>query len=283
MGFLAGKRVLILGVASKLSIASGIAAAMHREGAELAFTYQNERLKDRVLKFAESWGSDLVYPCDVTKDEEIQALFSSLSTNWDGLDGLVHCLAYAPANELDGNYVDVTTREGFLMAHEISSYSFVALAQAARSLMDGRNGSLLTLSYLGAIRSLPNYNVMGLAKASLEANVRYMAASLGPTGTRVNAISAGPIRTLAAAGIKSFRKMLQHNAGQTPLRRNITIEEVGIAASYLCSDLASGISGEILYVDGGFNTTAMGSLNQAEISTAHTRHRALIKHSKSRP
>jgi len=264
MGFLAGKRVLILGVASKLSIASGIAAAMHREGAELAFTYQNERLKDRVLKFAESWGSDLVYPCDVTKDEEIQALFSSLSTNWDGLDGLVHCLAYAPANELDGNYVDVTTREGFLMAHEISSYSFVALAQAARSLMDGRNGSLLTLSYLGAIRSLPNYNVMGLAKASLEANVRYMAASLGPTGTRVNAISAGPIRTLAAAGIESFRKMLQHNAGQTPLRRNITIEEVGNAASFLCSDLASGISGEILYVDGGFNTTAMGSLNQAE-------------------
>ena len=263
MGFLAGKRVLILGVASKLSIASGIAQAMHREGAELAFTYQNERLKDRVLKFAQSWDSDLVYPCDVSKDEEIQDLFTALSKKWDGLDCLFHCLAYSPANELDGDYVDVTTREGFMMAHEVSSYSFVALAQAARSLMEGRNGSLLTLSYLGAMRSLPNYNVMGLAKASLEANVRYMAASLGPTGTRVNAISAGPIRTLAAAGIKSFRKMLKQYARQTPLRRNITIEEVGNAASSLSSDLASGISGEILYVDGGFNTTAMGSLEDA--------------------
>jgi enoyl-[acyl-carrier protein] reductase I len=185
MGFLTGKRVLILGVASKLSIASGIAEAMHREGASLAFTYQNDRLKDRVLKFAASWDSDLVYPCDVSKDEEIQDLFSALAETWDGLDGLVHCLAYAPANELDGDYLDVSTRAGFLMAHEISSYSFVALAQAARPLMEGRNGSLLTLSYLGAVRSLPNYNVMGLAKASLEANVRYMAASLGPSGTRV--------------------------------------------------------------------------------------------------
>ncbi|PCJ28427.1 MAG: enoyl-[acyl-carrier-protein] reductase FabI [SAR86 cluster bacterium] len=261
MGYLTGKRILILGVASKLSIASGIAAAMHREGAELAFTYQNERLKDRVLKFAESWDSDLVFPCDVSNDEEITNLFSELSNTWDGLDGMVHCLAFAPGHELDGNYVDVTTREGFRTAHEISSYSFVALAKAAKPLMEGRNGALLTLSYLGAVRSLPNYNVMGLAKASLEANVRYMAASLGPSGTRVNAISAGPIRTLAAAGIKSFRKMLQHNANQTPLRRNVTIEEVGNAASFMCSDLASGISGEILYVDGGFNTTAMGSLN----------------------
>ena len=261
MGYLAGKRVLILGVASKLSIASGIADAMHREGAELAFTYQNEKLKERVQKFASEWGSDLVFPCDVSRDDEIQALFSNLGNKWDGLDCLVHCLAYAPAHELDGNYVDVTTRQGFITAHEISSYSFVALAQAGRSLMRGRNGSLLTLSYLGSQRSLPNYNVMGLAKASLEANVRYMAASLGPEGTRVNAISAGPIRTLAASGIKSFRKMLEHNAQQTPLRRNVTIEEVGNAASFLCSDLASGISGEILYVDGGFNTTAMGSLN----------------------
>ena len=261
MGYLAGKRVLILGVASKLSIASGIADAMHREGAELAFTYQNEKLKERVQKFAAEWGSELVFPCDVSRDEEIQALFSELSKKWDGLDCLVHCLAYAPAHELDGNFVDVTTRQGFITAHEISSYSFVALAQAGRSLMRGRNGSLLTLSYLGSQRSLPNYNVMGLAKASLEANVRYMAASLGPEGIRVNAISAGPIRTLAASGIKSFRKMLEHNAQQTPLRRNVTIEEVGNAASFLCSDLASGISGEILYVDGGFNTTAMGSLN----------------------
>ncbi len=261
MGFLAGKRILILGVASKLSIASGIAQAMHREGAELALTYQNEKLKDRVYKFAEGWDSKLVFPCDVTSDEQIQDLFAGLAEQWDGLDSVVHCLAYAPAHELNGNYVEVTTREGFLTAHEISSYSFVALAQAARELMQGRNGSLLTLSYLGAMRSLPNYNVMGLAKASLEANVRYMASSLGPEGTRVNAISAGPIKTLAAAGIKSFRKMLQHNAMQTPLRRNVTIHEVGNAASFLCSDLASGISGEILYVDGGFNTTAMGSLN----------------------
>lgn len=263
MGFMTGKRVLVLGVASKLSIASGIAAAMHREGAELAFTYQNDKLKDRVHGFAEGWGSDLVYPCDVTDDDQIQDLFSNLSEKWDGLDCIVHCLAYAPAHELNGSYVDVTTRDGFLTAHEISSYSFVALAQAGKEMMAGRNGSLLTLSYLGAMRSLPNYNVMGLAKASLEANVRYMASSLGPDGTRVNAISAGPIKTLAAAGIKSFRKMLEYNAGQTPLRRNVSIEEVGNAAAFLCSDLASGISGEILYVDGGFNTTAMGGLEQA--------------------
>lgn len=260
MSFLAGKRVLILGVASKLSIASGIAAAMHREGAELAFTYQNEKLKDRVLGFAEQWDSNLVFPCDVTSDQQIDDLFSGLSEKWDGLDGIVHCLAFAPGNELDGNYADITTREGFLTAHEISSYSFVALAKAGKELMAGRDGSLLTLSYLGAMRTLPNYNVMGLAKASLEANVRYMASSLGPEGTRVNAISAGPIRTLAASGIKSFRKMLDYNAKQTPLRRNVTIDEVGNAGAFLCSDLASGISGEILYVDGGFNTTAMGTL-----------------------
>ncbi len=260
MGYLAGKRILILGIASKLSIASGIAQAMHREGAELALTYQGERFKGRVEGFAEKWDSQLTFPCDVTNDQEISDLFTNLGEHWDGLDGIVHCLAFAPGDELDGDFVDVTTREGFLLAHEISSYSFVALAKAGQALMAGRNGSLLTLSYLGAVRSLPNYNVMGLAKASLEANVRYMAASLGPSGTRVNAISAGPIRTLAASGIKSFRKMLEHNAQQTPLRRNVTIEEVGNAASFLCSDLASGISGEILYVDGGFNTTAMGSL-----------------------
>ena len=251
MGFLAGKRILILGVASKLSIASGIASAMHREGADLAFTYQNDKLKDRVIKFAEGWNSNLVYPCDVASDQQIDELFSALSESWGALDGIVHCLAYAPGHELDGDYVDVTTRDGFLTAHEISSYSFVALAKAGKALMHGRNGSLLTLSYLG------------LAKASLEANVRYMASSLGPDGTRVNAISAGPIKTLAAAGIKNFRKMLQNNARQTPLRRNVTTAEVGNAAAFLCSDLASGISGEILYVDGGFNTTAMGSLEEA--------------------
>ena len=262
MSFLSGKKVLILGVASKLSIASGIAAAMHKKGAELAFTYQSEKLKDRVMGFAEGWGSDKDYPCDVTNDNQIDKLFERVSDQWEGLDAIVHCLAFAPAHELNGNYVDVTTREGFLTAHEISSYSLVALAQKGRELMTGRNGSLLTLSYLGALRSLPNYNVMGLAKASLEANVRYMSASLGPEGTRVNAISAGPIKTLAAAGIKSFRKMLEHNAKQTPLRRNVTIDEVGNAAAFLCSDLASGITGEVLYVDGGFNTTAMGSLNE---------------------
>ena len=262
MSFLSGKKVLILGVASKLSIASGIAAAMHKNGAELAFTYQSEKLKDRVMGFAEGWGSDKVYPCDVTNDNQIDKLFERVSDQWEGLDAIVHCLAFAPAHELNGNYVDVTTREGFLTAHEISSYSLVALAQKGRELMTGRNGSLLTLSYLGALRSLPNYNVMGLAKASLEANVRYMSASLGPEGTRVNAISAGPIKTLAAAGIKSFRKMLEHNAQQTPLRRTVTIDEVGNAAAFLCSDLASGITGEVLYVDGGFNTTAMGSLNE---------------------
>jgi enoyl-[acyl-carrier protein] reductase I len=263
MGYLKGKRILILGVASKLSIASGIAAAMHREGAELAFTYQGDRLKNRVTEMAETWGSSLVFPCDVTNDNQITDLFSELSKSWDGLDGLVHCLAFAPAHELDGNYVDVTTREGFLTAHEISSFSLVALTKAAKPmLLSGVHPSILTLSYLGAVRSLPNYNVMGLAKASLEANVRYMASSMGPDAVRVNAISAGPIKTLASAGVKSFKKMLQHSAEQTPLRRNVTIDEVGNAASFLCSELASGISGEILYVDGGFNTTAMGSLNE---------------------
>lgn len=260
MAFLRGKKILILGVASKLSIATGIARAMHREGAELAFTFQNERLGKRVADIAGECGSEMLFPCDVTNDGEIGQLFRDLSKSWEGLDGLVHCLAYAPAGELDGDYVDVTTREGFLTAHEISSYSFVALARAARPLMGGRNGSLLTLSYLGAMRSLPNYNVMGLAKASLEANVRYMASSLGPEGTRVNAISAGPVRTLAASGVKSFRKMLDYNARNTPLRRNVATDEIGNAAAFLCSDLATGICGEVLYVDGGFNTTAMGSL-----------------------
>ncbi len=260
MGFLAGKKALIVGVASKLSIAYGIAEAMHREGAEIALTYQNEKLKKRVEEFGEKWGSTIFMPCDVASDEEIANVFTELGKHWDGLDILVHSVGYAPGNELDGNYVDVTTREGFRIAHDISSYSFVALAKGARELMRGRNGSLLTLSYLGAERTCPNYNVMGLAKASLEANVRYMAASLGPEGTRVNAISAGPIHTLAAPGIKSFRKMLSEAEKHTPLRRNVTTEEVGNVAAFLCSDLASGITGEITYVDGGFNITAMGGL-----------------------
>ena len=259
MGILTGKKALIVGIASKLSIAKGIADAFHREGAEIALTYQNDKLKKRVTAFAEEYNSQLTFPCDVSSDEEIENLFKSLAEHWDGLDILVHSVGFAPGHELTGNYVDVTTREGFQIAHDISSYSFVALAKGARELMRNRNGSLLTLSYLGAERVITNYNVMGLAKASLEANTRYMAASLGPEGTRVNAISAGPIRTLASSGIKDFRKMLAENAKQTPLRRNVTIEEVGNAGMFLCSDLASGISGEILYVDGGFNITAKGS------------------------
>lgn len=262
MGFLTGKRVLVVGVASKLSIASGIAAAMHREGAELAFTYQNDKLKGRVEDFAQTWGSsaEFCFPCDVGNDEDITAVFQALAKHWDGLDGIVHSVGFAPGDQLEGDFTEVTTREGFRIAHDISSYSFIALAKAGRELMKGRNGSLLTLTYLGAERTMPNYNVMGLAKASLEASVRYLAASLGPEGTRVNAVSAGPIRTLAASGIKNFRKMLAANEAQTPLRRNVTIEEVGNAGAFLCSDLASGISGEILYVDGGFNTTALGRL-----------------------
>ncbi len=262
MGFLAGKKVLIVGIASKLSIATGIANAMHREGAEIALTYQNDKLKQRVETFGAQWNSQIILPCDVADDAQISAVFEEIGKIWDGIDIIVHSVGYAPAHELDGDYVDVTTREGFRIAHDISSYSFVALAKAARPLMRGRNGSLLTLTYLGAERTLPNYNVMGLAKASLEANVKYMAASLGPEGTRVNAISAGPIRTLAASGIKSFRKMLSENEKQTPLRRNVTIDEVGNAAAFLCSDLASGISGEVLFVDGGFNTTGMAPLDK---------------------
>ncbi|PKM05423.1 MAG: enoyl-[acyl-carrier-protein] reductase FabI [Gammaproteobacteria bacterium HGW-Gammaproteobacteria-6] len=262
MGFLSGKRVLIVGVASKLSIASGIAAAMHREGAELAFTYQNDKLKARVEGFAAEWGSgpELCFPCDVADDAQIEHAFAELAKKWDGLDCIVHSVGFAPGDQLDGDFTAVTTREGFRIAHDISAYSFVALAKAGRELMQGRNGSLLTLSYLGAERTMPNYNVMGMAKASLEAGVRYLATSLGPEGTRVNAISAGPIRTLAASGIKSFRKMLSHNEKQTPMRRNVTIDEVGNVGAFLCSDLASGVSGEIMYVDGGFNITAMGNL-----------------------
>ncbi|KZY28864.1 MULTISPECIES: enoyl-ACP reductase [unclassified Oleiphilus] len=263
MGFLAGKKVLIVGIASKLSIATGIANAFHREGAEIALTYQNEKLKKRVEGFGEAWGSKLILPCDVADDEQISQVFEEIAKVWDGIDIIVHSVGYAPAHELNGDYVDVTTREGFQIAHDISSYSFVALAKASRELMKGRNGSLLTLTYLGSERTLPNYNVMGLAKASLEANVRYMAGSLGPEGTRVNAISAGPIRTLAASGIKNFRKMLSENEQQTPLRRNVTIDEVGNAAAFLCSDLASGISGEVLFVDGGFNTSGMRSLEES--------------------
>ena len=218
-------------------------------------------MRGRVEGFAELFGSSLTFPCDVVSDDEIRAVFSELGKSWDGLDVVVHSVGYAPGHELEGNYVDVTTREGFRIAHDISSYSFGALAQAAKPMLTGRGGSLLTLTYQGSERVVPNYNVMGLAKASLEANVRYLSASMGPDGIRVNGISAGPIRTLAASGIKDFRKMLAYNEAATPLRRNVTIDEVGNAAAFLCSDLASGISGEILYVDGGFNTVAMPAMD----------------------
>jgi len=253
MGFLAGKRALIVGIASQRSIASGIAEAMHREGAELAFTYQNERLKDRVDHAAAAAGSSIVMPLDVADDVQIANVFESLGKHWDHLDVLVHSVGFAPREALQGEFLDGLTRESFAIAHDISSYSLAALAKAARPLMKGRNGSILTLSYLGAERALANYNVMGLAKASLEASVRYLAYNLGPEGTRVNAISAGPIKTLAASGVGNFRRMVEHFEAIAPLRRSITIEEVGNAAAFLCSDLASGITGEITYVDAGFN------------------------------
>ncbi len=260
MGFLQGKRALIVGLASTRSIAWGIAKAMQREGAELAFTYQNEKLKERVENMAAECGSEITMACDVASDEQIDAAFQHLDDFWDHLDIIVHSVAYAPREQLEGSYLDSVTREGFRVAHDISSYSFAALAKAGRNMMEGRNGALLSLSYLGAERTMPNYNVMGLAKASLEANVRYMASTLGPDNIRVNAISAGPIKTLAAAGISDFRKLLDHVEKISPLRRNITTEEVGNVAAFLCSDLASAITGEIVYVDGGYNTVAMGGI-----------------------
>jgi enoyl-[acyl-carrier protein] reductase I len=261
MGFLQGKRALVVGLASNRSIAWGIAQAMHREGAELAFTYQNEKLEGRVAKMAAELDSEIIVPCDVSSDEEIATVFDKLDNFWDGLDIIVHSVAFAPRNELEGDYLDSVTRDGFRTAHEISSYSFAALAKAGRNMMEGRNGALLTLSYLGAERAMPNYNVMGLAKASLEANVRYMAQSLGPDGIRVNAISAGPIKTLAAAGISNFRKMLDEVEKTAPLRRNVTIEQVGNASAFLCSDLAAGITGEVTYVDSGYNIIGMRPLD----------------------
>ena len=260
MGFLTDKRLLITGVLSNRSIAYGIARACREQGAELAFSYVGERFKERITEFAAEFGSQLVFDCDVGDDAQIDRLFRDLSATWPKFDGFVHSISFAPREAIAGDFLEGMTRENFRIAHDISAYSFVALAKAGREMMKGRNGSLLTLSYLGAERTMPNYNVMGMAKASLEAGVRYLAGSLGPEGTRVNAISAGPIRTLAASGIASFRKMLAANEKQTPLRRNVTIEEVGNAGAFLCSDLASGISGEILYVDGGFNTTAMGAM-----------------------
>ena len=257
MGFLQGKRALITGIASDRSIASGIAESMHREGAELAFTYQTEKLRSRVEKHATACGSDIVLPLDVAEDGQIDACFEQLGQRWDGLDILVHAIAYAPREAIAGQFLDGLTRENFAIAHDISAYSLAALAKAARPMMAGRNGSILTLSYLGAERALQNYNVMGVAKASLEATVRYLALNLGPEGTRVNAISAGPIKTLAAAGIANFRKMLHHFETYAPMRRSVTIEDVGNTAAFLCSDLALGITGEVTYVDSGYNILGM--------------------------
>ena len=257
---LKGKKILISGLANKYSIAAGIAWAMHREGAELAFTYQNERLLKNLKPIAAELNSNILIESDVSSDESIEQSFVELKKSWGTFDGFVHSIGYAPADQLEGNFVDVTTREGFQIAHDISSYSFTALAKAAKPMLND-GSALLTLTYLGAVQTLPNYNVMGLAKASLEANTRFLAASLGKDNIRVNAISAGPIKTLAASGVKNFRKMLTQHSARAPLGRTVTTEEVGNAAAFLCSDYASGITGEITYVDAGFNTAAMPLLD----------------------
>lgn len=263
MAFLQGKKILITGLLSNRSIAYGIAQACKREGAELAFTYVGERFKGRITEFAQEFGSDLVFDCDVASDEQIEAVFADLGKSWNQLDGLVHAIGFAPREAIAGDFLDGFTRENFRIAHDISAYSFGALAKAARPMLS-QNASLLTLSYLGAIRALPNYNTMGLAKASLEASVRYLAESLGQRGVRVNGISAGPIKTLAASGIKDFGKILNFVKTHAPLRRNVTIEDVGNTAAFLLSDLSGGITGEITYVDGGFSHVVGGMADPDE-------------------
>ena len=258
MGFLAGKKMLVTGLLSNRSIAYGVARAMRREAAELAFTYQGESVRERVEKLAPEFDTDIVLPCDVASDDEVNALFPALRKRWDGLDGIVHAVAFAPREALAGDIVSSISRESFRIAHDVSSYSLAALVKAGLEMMEGRRAAVVTLSYLGAVRAVPNYNVMGLAKASLEAAVRYLASGLGPTGIRVNGISAGPIRTLAASGVADFQKLLSCVARNAPLRRNVTIDEVGNVAAFLCSDLASGITGEITYVDCGYNTVGVG-------------------------
>ena len=257
MAFLKGKRALIIGLASNRSIAWGIAQSFAREGAELAFTYQNEKLRPRVEKMANELGSTMTFPLDVSSDKEINTLIKKIQDHWDGMEILVHSVGFAPRDQLAGSFIESINREGFRIAHDISSYSLAGLAKAALPLMEKRNSAILTLSYLGSVKAIPNYNVMGLAKASLEANVRFLAADLGPRGIRVNGISAGAIKTLAAAGISGFRSMLSHIEKVAPIRRNVTTNDVGNAAAFLCSDLAAGIAGEILYVDGGYNTIGM--------------------------
>ena len=256
MGFLQGKKALIVGLANHHSIAWGVARAFNREGAELAFTAQNEKLLPRVEKLVTEVDSDIVIPCDVSRDEEIETVFEHLDDFWDHVDIIVHSVAFAPHGQLEGDFLDNVDRDGFDIAHDISSYSFAALAKAGRGMLKP-GGSLLAMSYLGAQRVAPHYNVMGLAKASLEANVRYMAATLGPEQIRVNAISPGPIKTLSAKGIGDFDKLLDFGARAAPLRRNVTTDEVGNAAAFLCSDLASGITGEVVYVDAGYNIQAL--------------------------
>ena len=258
MSFLSGKRILIVGLASNRSIAWGIAQAMHKQGAELAFSYQNDKLKSRVEEMAGKVDSTIVLSCDVSSDEQIDHMYAQLKSAWaEGFDGIVHAVAFAPKEALAGNFLDGITRENFAVAHDISAYSLTALVKAGRAMLRP-NSSVMTLSYLGAVRTVPNYNVMGLAKASLEANVRYLAGALGAEGIRVNGISAGPIRTLAASGISGFRKMLEAFEQAAPLKRCITIEEVGNVAAFMCSDLASGVTGEITYVDCGFSTVVAG-------------------------
>lgn len=258
MGFLSGKRILITGVISNRSIAYGIANACREQGAELAFTYVGDRFKDRVTEYAAELGSNIVIPCDVAEDAQIDSAFASLAEHWDGLDGLVHSISFAPREAIAGDFLEGITRENFRIAHDISAYSFPALTRAALPLMKGRNASVLTLTYLGAEKAIPNYNTMGLAKASLEASVRYLASSLGPRGIRANGISAGPIKTLAASGIKDFSTILKFVETHAPLRRNVTIEDVGNAAAFFLSDLAAGITGEIMHVDGGFSSIVPG-------------------------
>jgi len=259
MAMLDGKKFLIFGVASKRSIAWGIAQSMHREGAELAFTYQNDRLKDRVIDMAADCDSKLVFPCDVAEDAQIDSLVTDLKNTWGSFDGFIHAVAFAPREALDGDFLDSIDREAFRIAHDVSSYSFAAVAKAVRPILN-KGASLITLSYLGAVRAMPNYNVMGLAKASLEANTRFMANSLGPDGIRVNAISAGPIKTLAAAGIGDFKKLLGHVSDVAPMRENTTIEQVGDTAAFLASPMSGGITGLFIYVDGGYNVVAMPNL-----------------------
>ncbi|WP_028388294.1 enoyl-ACP reductase FabI [Legionella fairfieldensis] len=261
MGFLQGKKALIVGLASNRSIAYGIAKAFHEQGAELAFTYQNEKLQNRVETMAAEFNSSLTFPCDVANDADIQNVFEQLSHQWDKLDILIHSVAFAPADQISGDFIEHVSRDGFRIAHDISAYSLIGLAKAALPMMQDTAGAILTLSYYGAEKAVPNYNVMGIAKASLEASVRYLAASLGSKGLRVNAISAGPIKTLAAAGIKDFRKMQNAYANVTPLKRNVSAEEVGNTAAFLCSDLASGITAEVIHVDAGYHAVSMSNLD----------------------